>query len=140
MKQLREFTRKTTNEADFVKSNTELNEVQKGYVKQQERTSAAQERQADANAAVAAESVITAPIMRMLMGAQAHSAKAQGDVSARTAEDAAKYGNTWLGGMFATLERTGKTWADATRRLFQNGPPMGAPPVYVDRDRITQTR
>lgn len=105
MKQLRAFTEKTENEADYVKSNTDLNKLLGVKAVQDTATSAAQMRQADANAAVAAETVISAPVMRALMGAQAHSAKSQGDVSARTAADAEKWGASHWGGLAATLER-----------------------------------
>ena len=100
---------KTKNEADFVKSNTQLNATLDAKAKQDTATSAAAMNKANAETALTMEQIGNVPFYRTLLGAQAHSAKSAGDVASRQYDSTNRYGTSWLGAVLDTIERTFKT-------------------------------
>lgn len=114
LKLMQEQIDKTKNEADFVKSNTQLNATLDAKAKQDTATSAAAMNKANAETALTMEQIGNVPYYRNLLGAQAHSAQSQGDVNRRTEESRRNWGDNWVGGLGDTIERAFKRLTSGT--------------------------
>lgn len=133
LKLLQEQIDKTKNEADFVKSNTQLNATLDAKAKQDTATSAAAMNKANAETAYTLENIGTVPFQQRLLGASAHSAASLGDLNRRKEESTQRWGDSWAGGMADTAER-------ALKRLYNMlAPDQMRPGVRVDKSGITTT-
>lgn len=98
MEQIKANTQNVTASADLSKASTALRH-------QEVATSAAQQQKAQAEAALVTEQMDNPKTQRMLMGAQAHSARAAGDLSDETRKQLREYGPHWTGQAAGSAER-----------------------------------
>lgn len=120
MKQIEANTINTQASADLSKANTIR-------AAQETATSAAQQQKAQAEAALITEQMDNPKTQRMLMGAQAHSARAAGDLSDEQRKQLREYGPHWTGQAAGSIGRVWDRFSEAYRNYRRNGPPMGVP-------------
>lgn len=117
MEQVKANTVNTVASADLSKANTIRAD-------QETKTSAAQMEKARAEAALITEQMDNPKTQRLLMGAQAHSARAAGDLSDEQRKQLRDYGPHWTGQAAGSFERL----LNRFRGAFENGAPAPASP------------
>lgn len=120
MEQVKANTVNTTASADLSKASTIK-------AAQDTATSAAQMNKANAEAALVTEQMDNPKTQRMLMGAQAHSARAAGDLSDEQRRQLKEYGPHWTGQAAGSAGRLFDRFRGAFENLMKNGPVMGPP-------------
>lgn len=98
---------KTASEADLNKANQQLSVTNALKAAQDTATSAATMRRADAETALTIEQMDNPKAYRALMGAQAHSARASGDLSDEQRKQLQLYGPHWTGQAAGSV---GRVW------------------------------
>lgn len=110
-----------------IKATEDFNKAKTIESTQNTATSAAQQQKATAEAALITEQMENPKTQRMLMGAQAHSARAAGDFSDEQRKQLREYGPHWTGQAAGSAGRLLDRFRGAATELFKNGPAMGPP-------------
>lgn len=139
LKQLKEQTEKTKNESEFVKTNTALNASQKLLADQNVATSAAQAAKARAETLYTLGNTENLPAVLKLLGAQAHSARASGDLSDEQRKQLKEFGPHWTGQAAGSIARAfskifggGLTSPTDPRLYGLKGRPGPSPGLVID--------
>lgn len=117
----------TATQSDLNRSNAALSAANIVKANQDTATSAAQMNKANAEAALTTEQLDSPKVQRMLMGAQAHSARAAGDLADEQRKQLRDYGPHWTGQAAGSLGRFADRVGGALGRLMRDGPMMGPP-------------
>lgn len=105
LQNLQENTKKTANDADYIKANTVLNHAQRALTEQNTATSAATAAKAKAETLYTLGQTENLPAVLKLLGAQAHSARASGDLSDEQRKQLKEYGPHWTGQAAGSITR-----------------------------------
>lgn len=111
---------KAGSETDLNKAAEALTNASKAKTEQETVTSAATQKNLEANTRLADESAVNKLAERVLINNQATSAYHQARINARTADDTEKHGSSTWGGLAATIEHEGKRVGGALLDAMRN--------------------
>lgn len=123
LQQVQSQTGKNVTAAQLDQANTDLSRANTIRANQEALTSASQQRRHDAETALTIEQMENPKAARALMGAQAHSAFEQGNLSREQMKQLQQYGPHWTGQVVGSGERI----LDRLQRAFQSAPPSAPP-------------